>query len=39
MSANRYTTEKLQTKLNTNRRYNDQTTRKKKYGNRVCRQA
>jgi len=36
MSANVYTANKLQTKLNTYRRYNDQTTRKKKLSNRFC---
>ncbi len=31
MFANVFTTNKVQTKLNTDRRYNDQTTRKKKF--------
>ena len=37
MSATVYTANRLQTKLNTDRRYNDQTTRKKKHSNRLCR--
>ena len=36
MSANVYFTNTLQTKQNMNRRYNDQTTRKKKLRNCVC---
>ena len=36
MSVTVYIANRLQTKLNTDRRYNDQTRRKKKHSNRFC---